>query len=78
MSKDVLTIHETVARSKAEGIPVTEYTLRAWIKRGDLPVRKIGTKSLIYWPNLIAYLSCADGGDNANTTMERGKIRRLG
>jgi len=29
---NVLTIREAVSRVKAEGIPVSEYTLRAWIR----------------------------------------------
>ena len=29
---DVLTIREAVQRSKDEGVPVSEYTLRRWVK----------------------------------------------
>ncbi len=29
---DVLTIREAVRRSKDEGVPVSEYTLRRWVR----------------------------------------------
>ena len=55
---DVMTIREAVQRSKAEGVPVSEYTLRHWIKTGAVPVRMIGKKALLYYPNLVKYLQC--------------------
>lgn len=55
---DVMTIREAVQRSKAEGVPVSEYTLRHWIKTGAVPVRTIGKKALLYYPNLVKYLQC--------------------
>ena len=33
--RDVLTIREAVQRSKDEGVPVSEYTLRRWGKDGS-------------------------------------------
>ena len=60
---DVLTIRETVQRAKEDGLPVSEYTLRQWVKAGAVPVRKIGQKALIYYPNLVKYLQC-EGGEN--------------
>ena len=60
---DVLTIREAVQRAKNEGIPISEYTLRRWIKTGAVPVRKIGQKSLLYYPNLVKYLQCETGTD---------------
>lgn len=60
---DVVTIREAVARAKAEGLPVSEYTLRAWIRTGVIPVRHAGCKMLLYYPNLVRYLQCEDGGD---------------
>ena len=41
---DVLTVRATVQRAKAEGLPVSEYTLRLWIKQGKIPVRNAGAK----------------------------------
>lgn len=62
---DVLTIRATVQRAKAEGLPVSEYTLRLWIKQGKIPVRNAGAKQLVYWPNVAAFLTCSGGSDNA-------------
>ncbi len=77
---DVLTIPAALKRARTEGLPVTEYSLRAWIKSGELPVRRIGRKSLIYWPNLRAFLACDEGGDvplRAEVAGEEGAVRRL-
>ena len=60
---DIVTIREAVARAKADGIPVSEYSLRSWIKSGAIPSRKAGNKTLLYYPNLIKYLQCSDGDD---------------
>ena len=74
---DVVTIREAVARAKAEGIPVSETALRRWVKSGAVPVRKAGNKHLIYYPRLMAYLRCDDGGDNSPTAVAVGGIRRV-
>ena len=50
---DVLTIKEAVQRSKAEGMPVSEYTLRRIIRSGKVPIRQVGQKMLLYYPNLV-------------------------
>ena len=74
---DVLTIREAVQRSRVEGMPVSEYTLRRWVKTGAIPTRQAGSKTLLYWPRLVAFLTCADGCDNASATMgESPGIRR--
>ena len=69
---NVITIREAVRRSKADGLPVSEYTLRQWVRTGAIPVRKAGAKLLIFYPNLVRYLQCADGGDNAPMTTAPG------
>lgn len=61
---DMLTIRQAVERAKQEGIPVSEYTLRRWIRSGAVPVRVAGSKQLLYYPNLVRYLQCVDGCDN--------------
>lgn len=61
---NVVTIREAVLRSKADGMPVSEYTLRHWVKSGAIPVRKVGQKVLLYYPNLLRYLQCEDGKVN--------------
>lgn len=76
---NVVTVREAVHRAKAEGLPVTEYTLRRWIKTGAVPVRNIGTKALLFYPNLVRFLRCEDGADNTSTTNESAPgIRRVG
>lgn len=74
---DVVTIREAVQRSKAEGMPVSEYTLRRIIKAGEIPVRKVGAKVLIYYPNLVRYVTCEDGCDNVAATVIPSGIRRV-
>jgi hypothetical protein len=66
---NVITIREAVRRAKADGMPVSEYTLRHWVKSGAIPVRKVGQKVLIFYPNLIRYLQCEDGKDNQPTIV---------
>ena len=60
---NVMAVRGAVARAKEEGLPVSEYTLRIWIKSGFIPIRRAGCKQLIYYPNLVRYLQCEDGGD---------------
>ena len=60
----VVTIREAVRRSKADGLPVSECALRQWVKTGAVPVRKVGQKSLLFYPNLVSFLKCEDGSDN--------------
>ena len=75
---DVLTIREAVQRSKAEGLPVTEYTLRHWVRIGAIPTRKVGQKVLLFYPNLVRFLQCEDGCDNQPAAVVTGSgIRRL-
>ena len=74
---NVVTIRECVQRAKADGLPVSEYTLRQWVRTGAIPARKVGTKALIYYPNLVSFLQCADGSDNAPATVGAARgIRR--
>lgn len=61
---DVLTVRATVQRAKTEGLPLSEYGLRLLIKQGRIPVRSIGAKLLVYWPNVVAFLTCSAGSDN--------------
>lgn len=76
---DVLTVREAVQRAKADGLPVAEYSLRRWIKTGAIPVRKVGSKALLFYPNLVHFLRCEDGADNFPVADETSPgIRRLG
>ena len=74
---DVLTIKEAVQRSKNEGLPVSEYTLRRIVKSGLVPIRRVGQKTLLYYPNLVRYLTCADGADNPPAVAVPTGIRRV-
>ena len=66
---DVVTVREAVQRAKDDGLPVSEYTLRRWLKSGAIPTRKIGQKVLLFYPNLVKFLQCEDGCDNAPATV---------
>ena len=75
---DMCTIRQAVSRLKSDGLPLTEYSLRMLVKRGAVPVRFIGQKALLYYPNIISYLRCEDGCDNIPVAEEYGAVRRLG
>lgn len=66
---DVVTVREAVQRAKSDGLPVSEHALRQWLKTGAVPVRKVGKKNLIFYPNLVRYLQAEDGGDNKPATV---------
>ena len=75
---DILSIREAAQRAKADGMPISEYTLRHWIRIGAIPTRKVGQKVLLFYPNLIKYLQCEDGCDNAHPTVAvTNGIRRV-
>ena len=75
---DVLTVREAVTRCKADVLPVSEYTLRHWVRIGALPARKVGQKVLLYYPNVVRFLQCEDGSDNAPATVAAvSGIRRV-
>lgn len=76
---NVLTIREAVQRAKAEGLPISEYTLRQWVRSGAVPTRKVGQKALLFYPNLVRYLQCEDGADNTPAPVAATSgIRRIG
>lgn len=66
---NVVTIREAVQRAKADGLPISEYTLRQWVRTGSIPTRKIGQKALLFYPNLVRYLQCEDSADNISATV---------
>ena len=74
---EVVTIREAVARAKAEGLHISEHTLRGWVKTGAIPVRNAGKKILLFYPNLVRYLQCADGCDNSPATEASAGTRRI-
>lgn len=75
---EMLKTRPCVKRAQAEGYEISEYALRQWIRNGAIPARKVGNSFLIYYPNLIRFLQCADGCDNPATQVAAPGIRRIG
>lgn len=74
---DVQGISGTIERARAEGMPVSEYTLRRAIRSGSIPCRLVGRTYLVHWANVQRWLLCEDGCDNAPIRSKSGGIRRL-
>lgn len=55
---DVGTVRDTVRRLKSDGLPVSEYTLRRWVRMGKVPAASCGSKSLLYYPNVVKFIQC--------------------
>lgn len=55
----IVTIRQAVERAKSEGYPVSEFSLRRWCRTGEVAYRMAGVKILIYYPNLINFLTCS-------------------
>lgn len=71
---EVATIPQTAARCKAEGLGLTAYQLRYLCKSGQLVHTMMGTKTLIFWPNLLELL---ESGTPDPPPPEVGTIRRI-
>ena len=63
---NVMTIRETVQRSREEGIPISEYAVRKWIKDGKLQTTYTGKKALIYWPSFVRTICGLDSDSTCN------------
>lgn len=75
---DINTVPKLAQRAKADGLPISEYTIRRLIKTGALPARYIGPKPVASYSALVRYFSCEDGCDNAPATVISGPdIRRI-
>ncbi len=75
---DINTIPKLAQRAKADGLPISEYTIRRLIRQGALPARYIGPKAVASYSALVRYFSCADGCDNTPATAGTGfGIRRV-
>ena len=66
---NMVTIRQALPRLSDDGMPMSEYSLRLLIKRGAIPVRYVGKKALIFYPNIVSYLQCDGGGDNPPLDM---------
>lgn len=74
--KQMHTISGTVQRAKLEGFPISEYTLRRWVRSGQIPSIRAGQKYLIFWPNLLSFL-CGGTTNSSPDNLERVGIRRV-
>lgn len=77
---NLLTPKEVVIRGQLEGYCFSEHALRQWLKAGAIPSRQIGTarKNLVFWKNVVRFLTCEDGADNQPAEIVTGSgIRRL-
>ena len=75
---DINTVPKLAQRAKAEGLPISEYTIRRLIKTGAIPARFVGPKPLVSYAALVRYFSCEDGCDNAPSALAVGSgIRRI-
>lgn len=75
---DINTVPKLAQRAKAEGLPISEYTIRRLIKTGAIRARYIGPKPLASYSAIVRYFSCEDGCDNAPATTATGSgIRRI-
>ena len=75
---DINTVPKLAQRAKAEGLPISEYTIRRLIKTGAIPARFVRPKPLVSYTALVRYFSCEDGCDNAPSTLAVGTgIRRI-
>lgn len=54
---NMVSINQAVRRAKDDGLNVSGYALRLWIKRREFPVRYAGSKALIYYPELVRFLT---------------------
>ena len=77
---DIQNIQDTLQSAHENGIPLTEYTLRRAIKSGALPCRIVGRTYFISWSNVMKWLMCEDGADNAplpSNTSSENKVRKI-
>lgn len=75
---DINTVPKLAQRAKAEGLPISEYTIRRLIKTGAIPARYIGLKQLASYSAIVRYFMCEDGQDNTPAPVVTGSgIRRI-
>lgn len=54
---DINTVPKLAKRAKADGLPISEYTIRRLIKTGVIPARYIGPKPVASYSAIVRYLS---------------------
>ncbi len=71
--KDLLSIHDSAERCKAEGLPLSEKAIRRFVKNGDLAAVQTGKKAMVFFPNIIELIK---RGNNHHVQSESvGSIR---
>lgn len=60
VESNLLSIRQCVERGKAEGLPIPEVALRRWVKSGAVRAIYAGRKALIFWPNLVRFITSGD------------------
>ena len=73
----VLSINKTLIRAREDGLDVSEYSLRRWVRTGQIPSRQAGRTTLIFYPNLVRFITCADGSDILPRQEQTSGIRRI-
>lgn len=72
---DMLTIRETSSRLRSEGLPISEYTLRRWVRTRAIPSVSCGTKALLFYPRVVQFIK---GGDVSEPPhQDASGIRRV-
>ena len=56
----VMNIKQTVERATANGINISEYTLRRAIRQKQLPCKIVGRTYLISWDVFLSWVTSAD------------------
>lgn len=73
---DIVTIRQAAAKAKEDGLAVSEYTIRQWVRLGVVPVRKAGSKNLLSYTNLVRFLRCESGQDNLPPLVDSASYMR--
>lgn len=77
VKSDVCTVPELERRAKADGLPISAYSIRRLIKQGLIPARYIGQKAVVPYSALVRYFQCVDGRDNPEPMEPNPVIRRV-
>lgn len=68
-------IHSTKLHLDADGIPYSEYALRAAVKSGAIPATMCGRKAMLWYENVLQYIR--EGDARQAQPIEVGKIRPI-
>lgn len=77
MLDDLLSIHNTALRCKSEGIPLSEKSIRRFVKDGTLVSVKTGKKVLIFYPNVQQLIQSGNNYLETPSHNNTGTIRKI-